>query len=349
MHPSPVEADPRWTAILTRDPGADFVFSVRTTGIYCRPSCPAKRARPENVGFHPGPAEAEEAGFRPCRRCRPDAPEAPNHAEAIAAACRRIEAAEEPPSLGQLAAEACLSPHHFHRLFKAATGLTPRAYAAGVRAKRLREVLPSSSSVTNALFAAGFNAPSRFYDGAERTLGMSPSAFRAGAKGEAIRFALGQTTLGAVLVAATDKGLCAILLGDEPDALLRDLEDRFPHAHLVGGDVAFEVFVARVVGSVEEPRRGLDLPLDLRGSAFQLRVWDALRRIPPGEVANYSAIAAAIGAPGASRAVARACGANPIALAVPCHRVVPRGGGPGGYRWGVARKEALLARERRSS
>lgn len=341
--------DARWAAVVARDPAAEgrFWFSVRTTGVYCRPGCVARRPRRENVAFHASPAEAERAGFRPCKRCRPDeADPGRRRREAIAAACRQIEQAEEPPRLDALAAAAGMSPCHFHRLFKAATGLTPRAWAAAHRAKRVREELAAGATVTQAIYGAGFGSSSRFYEQSDRMLGMKPSAFRAGGRDAEIRFAVGECSLGTILVAASTRGICAILLGDEPEALVHELEDRFPQARLVGGDAAFEAWVARVIGFVDAPAAGLDLPLDIRGTAFQQRVWQALTAIPPGSTASYADIAAAIGRPKAVRAVARACAANPLAVAIPCHRVVRTDGGLSGYRWGIERKRALLERER---
>lgn len=346
------EQDPRWAAVRARDPRADgaFVYSVRTTGVYCRPSCASRPARPENVRFHAGVAEAEAAGFRPCKRCRPTEPPLAERQVALAAAaCRTIEEAEAPPSLAALAKAAGLSPHHFHRVFKAATGLTPIAYARAHRARRLRDALPASATVTEAVYEAGFNSAGRFYEGADDILGMTPTAFRAGGAAAEIRFAVGQSLLGAILVARTDRGVCAILMGDDPDALARDLQDRFPQARLIGGDAAFEREVAAVVGFVEAPGLGLDLPLDLQGTAFQARVWRALQAIPPGETVSYAELARRIGAPKSVRAVAGACAANPLAVAVPCHRVVRTDGGLSGYRWGVERKRALLERERAPS
>lgn len=337
-----------WAALAARDAAADgrFVFAVRTTGVYCRPSCPSRAARRENVRFYPGPSEAEAAGYRPCRRCRPDAAgPAERRREAVARACRLIERAETEPALDALAAEAGLSAHHFHRVFRAITGVTPRAYARARRAERLAAALPTAGTVTEALYAAGYNAPSRFYAEAPERLGMSPTAYRRGGAGARIRFGVGACALGAILVAASERGVCAILLGDDPDALVRDLQDRFAAAELVGGDAAFEAWMARVIGLVEAPGRGLDLPLDIGGTVFQQRVWEALRRIPVGETASYAEIARAIGLPAAVRAVAMACGANALAVAIPCHRVVRSDGALSGYRWGVERKRALLARE----
>lgn len=269
-----------------------------------------------------------------------------SHAELIIRACRQIEAAEAPPSLAALAQAAGLSPHHFQRLFKAHTGVTPRAYAEGQRARRLRARLTQAASVTEAIYDAGFNAPSRFYENARELIGMTPSRWRAGGAGETIRFALGQCSLGAILVAESDQGICSIALGDAPEPLLAQLQAQFPRADLVGGDAAFERRVAQVVGFVEQPALGLELPLDVRGSAFQQRVWQALRAVPAGQTLSYAELARRIGQPRAARAVARACASNPLAVAIPCHRVVRGDGALAGYRWGVARKQALLASER---
>ncbi len=339
----------RWRAVERRDRGADgtFVYSVRTTGVYCRPSCAARLPRRENVAFHDSCAEAERAGFRPCKRCRPNEPAlADQQAAAVARACRLIEEAEEAPSLAALARAAGLSRFHFHRVFKAVTGVTPKAYADAHRGKRVRAELARTGTVTEAIYGAGFNSSGRFYAAASGVLGMTPTQFRAGGSGSLIRFAVGECSLGSILVAATDKGVCAIELGDDADALVRALQDRFPNARLVGGDAAFEQLVARVVGFVEAPGQGLDLPLDVRGTAFQQRVWNALRAIPAGATATYSEIAKRIGKPKAVRAVAHACASNAIAIAIPCHRVVRTDGSLAGYRWGVARKRALLVREK---
>lgn len=338
----------RWAAVRRRDRSADgiFYYSVLTTGVYCRPSCGSRLARRENVGFHTTREAAERAGFRPCKRCRPDAPAlAEVRAASVAKACRRIETAQEMPSLDALARVAGMSRFHFHRVFKATTGVTPKAYAAQHRTQRVRDELPRSPTVTEAIYGAGFGSNGRFYATSADVLGMTPTDFRAGGKGAAIRFAVGECSLGSILVAATAKGVCAILLGDDPDALVRDVQDRFPKAQLIGGDRAFEQWVAKVVGFVEAPGLGLDLPLDVRGTAFQQRVWQKLREIPPGATASYADIAQRIGAPKAVRAVAQACASNAIAVAIPCHRVVRSDGGLSGYRWGVERKRALLARE----
>jgi len=340
--------DPRWAAVVARDPTADgkFFYSVKTTGVYCRPSCAARAARPENVEFHLTAADAERAGFRPCKRCKPDQPPlAERHAARVAELCRLIETAETVPSLEELANHAGLSPHHLHRLFKAVTGLTPKAYATAHRAQRMRTELERSSTVTEAIYSAGYSSNGRFYEKSNQVLGMTPTNYRAGGANTEIRFAIGECSLGSILVAASRRGVCAILLGDDPDALARDLQDRFPRADLIGGDARFEQLVAKVVAFVEAPGLGLDLPLDVRGTAFQQRVWQALREIPAGATVSYAEIAKRIGAPKAVRAVAQACAANALAVAIPCHRVVRNDGGLSGYRWGVDRKRALLDRE----
>jgi|SRR5579871_1706557 len=341
----------RWTAVQRRDPAADgaFYYSVNTTGVYCRPTCAARLPRRENVRFHPTCRAAEKAGFRPCRRCRPDGPGvAERHAEAIANACRLIEQAGEMPRLDSLAAAAGLSRFHFHRVFKAITGLTPKTYAAAHRAHRVRAELTRTPTVTDAIYGAGFNSSGRFYASSSRILGMTPTDFREGGAGASIRFAVGQCSLGAILVAASERGICAISLGDDAEGLTRQLQDRFPNANLIGGDAKFERWVAQVVGFVEAPRLGLNLPLDIRGTAFQRRVWRALSEIPAGSTTSYAEIAAKLGAPKAVRAVAQACAANALAVAIPCHRVVRTDGALSGYRWGVERKRALLEREARA-
>jgi AraC family transcriptional regulator, regulatory protein of adaptative response / methylated-DNA-[protein]-cysteine methyltransferase len=338
----------RWQAVKRRDPAFDgkMFFAVRTTGVYCRPSCASRPAKRENVAFFKTAAEAEKAGYRACKRCRPDNIGAPDpQVEAVKRACERIKSAEEAPKLADLALSAGLSPYHFHRVFKSITGVTPKAYAVQTRARRAADKLLTAETVTEAIYDAGFNSSSRFYESTAARLGMTPGAVRRGGAGAVIRFAVGQASLGAVLVAATSKGVCAIMLGDDPEALVRDLQDRFPRAELQGGDPGFERTVAQVVGLVEAPGQRVDLPLDIRGTAFQQRVWAALRAIPPGKTATYKAIARAIGQPTAVRAVAQACAANPLAVAIPCHRVVRTDGDVSGYRWGVERKRKLLDRE----
>ncbi len=343
-----VEGDPRWAAICSRDAAADgtFFYSVKTTGVFCRPSCGARRPRPENVTFHSTAEEAARAGFRPCRRCKPDQPSALERAAAqIAPLCRLLEASDEAPSLRALAREAGLSVFHTLRLFKAVTGVTPRAYAAACRAERVRTGLLEGRPVTEAMYRAGYGSSRAFYERAGQLLGMSPTQYRSGGARLGIRFAVGECSLGSVLVAATERGVCAILLGEDPQQLVHDLERRFPRAELVGGDASFEELVAQVVGLIERPALGANLPLDIRGTAFQLRVWKALSAVPAGKTVTYAQLAAAAGVPRSTRAVAGACAANPLAVAIPCHRVVRSDGGLSGYRWGVERKAALLKRE----
>ncbi|RSZ56767.1 bifunctional DNA-binding transcriptional regulator/O6-methylguanine-DNA methyltransferase Ada [Massilia atriviolacea] len=338
----------RWAAVQRRDGGADgrFYYSVRTTGVYCRPSCGARAALRANVAFHASGADAERAGFRPCLRCKPDQPPlAERHARVVAQACRLIDASEAEPDLDSLATACGMSRFHFHRIFKQHTGITPKAYAAARRAGKVDAGLATAGSVTEAIYAAGYNSSGRFYANAPARLGMTPTAWRAGGSGAVIRFAIGACSLGAILVASTEKGICAILIGDDPDALARDLQDRFPAAELRGADAAYEETVARVVGLVEAPNVGLDLPLDVRGTAFQQRVWQALREIPAGQTVSYAELAARIGMPAGARAIAGACAANPVAVAIPCHRVVRTDGALSGYRWGVERKRILLDRE----
>jgi len=303
-------------------------------------------ARREHVCFHTTCAEAEQAGFRPCKRCRPhQAGLAEQHAAAVAQACHLIETAADMPNLNTLAAAAGMSRFHFHRVFKTLTGVTPKAYAAAHRAQRVRDELSRTGTVTEAIYGAGFNSNGHFYATSSEVLGMTPTNFRSGGHGISMRFAVGKCSLGSILVAATDKGVCAIMLGDDPNALVHDLQDRFPKAQLLGGDADFEQVVARVVGFVEAPALGLDLPLDVQGTAFQQRVWQALRAIPSGTTTSYTDIAERIGAPQAVRAVAQACASNALAVAIPCHRVVRQDGALAGYRWGVERKRALLERE----
>lgn len=346
-----VSRDPRWQSIVKRDQKADgsFFYSVKTTGVYCRPSCAARLARPENVDFYRSSEEARRAGFRACKRCKPDElSQAEQNRERIASVCRLIESSENEPTLQELADSVGLSTYHFHRLFKSMTGLTPKAYATAHRAKKMRKELERGGSVTEAMFEAGFASSSRFYEKTNGVLGMTPTDFRRGGAQVDIRFAIAQCSLGAILVAQTERGVCAILLGDDAEALARDLQDRFPNANFVGGDEEFEKVVARVIGFVETPGIGLDLPLDVRGTAFQQRVWQALRKIPAGTTVSYSELAKQVGMPKAVRAVASACAANKIAVAIPCHRVVRNDGGLSGYRWGVERKAILIEREANS-
>ncbi len=350
-----IDENMHWHSIIRRDAKADgrFVYAVKSTGIYCRPACPAKLPKRENVSFFSTGEEAEKAGFRACKRCHPEGVSIfERNAAAVSEACRLIEISAELPKLDELATAVGISPYHFHRQFKAITGLTPKAYAIFHRAQSVRRTLSARrtlvethGTVTQAIYEAGYNSNSRFYEKATETLGMTPTAYKNGGLGVDIRFAVAECSLGSILVACSAKGVCAILLGDDPDALTRDLQDRFPKARLLGGEGEFERVVSQVVGFVEAPGLGLNLPLDIRGTAFQQRVWQVLREIPAGQTASYTDIAKRIGDPKAARAVAQACAANSIAVAVPCHRVVRTDGSLSGYRWGVERKRALLKKE----
>ena len=342
------QEDLRWAAVLARDPSADgdFVYAVKTTGIYCRPSSSARLPKRENVVFYDTAQAAEGAGYRPSRRRAGDrTASAARRAALVAEACRWIESMETEPSLDELAGKVGMSAFHFHRVFKEETGLTPKDYTVMTRAKRLREQLGEAATITDAIYNAGFNSNSRFYAASVGMLGMHAREYRCGGQNAEIRFAVGQCSLGAILVAQSQRGISAILLGDDPDSLVRDLQDQFGKAKLIGGDAEFEKMMAEVVGFVEQPPLGLNLPLDVRGTAFQARVWQALRKIPPGTTVSYAEIAERIGSPKAMRAVAQACAANRIAVAIPCHRVVRRNGDLSGYRWGVERKRELLQRE----
>jgi AraC family transcriptional regulator of adaptative response/methylated-DNA-[protein]-cysteine methyltransferase len=349
LHRREILADPRWAQIAARDKTADghFWYSVATTKVYCRPSCPSRGAKPANVTIHDTLAGARATGFRACRRCNPDGLSADaENAAIVLKACRLLDDADETPSLAELANAVDLSPSYFHRLFKKATGITPKAYATERRAGRLRAALGKAPTVTAAIYEAGFGSSGRFYERSTRMLGMRPRRYRAGGANEVLTFAVAECSLGAVLVASSAKGVAAILLGDDPEALVRDVQDRFPRADFVGADARYEALVAKVIRFIESPGRGLDLPLDVRGTAFQERVWRALRDVPAGKTVTYAELAARIGAPNATRAVAGACAANRLAVAVPCHRVIRNDGSLSGYRWGVERKHALLARER---
>ncbi len=341
--------DQRYAQIVARDASQDGIFwyGVMTTGVYCRPGCASRAPKRQNVRFYASPADAQSDGLRACKRCRPDAiGSRAHHVAAMTRACRLIDTSETLPSLEDLAAEACLSPFHFHRLFKEIIGVTPKQYAQSQRRARVQVALQRESSVTEAVYAAGFGSSGRFYEAAEGMLGMSPMRYRQGGRGLRIHYAVAPCWLGQVLVAATEAGLCCILLGDRADVLVADLQGRFPQAALAPAAEDFSAAVSAVVVFIEAPALGLALPLDIQGTAFQQRVWQALRAIPAGKTASYAEIAAAIGKPTAARAVAGACAANPLAIAVPCHRVVREGGALSGYRWGVERKKALLARER---
>ena len=341
----------RWEAVVHRDKTAAgaFFYSVKTTGVYCRPSCPARLARRENVAFHLTSKDAERAGFRACERCKPNDPAAHGEQAALVAkACKLIADAEEPLSLDALAEAIGMSPWHFHRVFKSMTGLTPKAYASAHRAKRMHQELARRGTVTSAIYNSGFNSNGRFYAESNRRLGMRPTEFKAGGDGARIRFAVGECSLGSILVAASDLGVCSIAIGSDPHALVKELQDRFPNAELIGGDKPFERMAARVVAFVENPSTGLELPLHVQGTAFQQRVWKALCEIPCGTTCTYSELAHKLGRPNATRAVAGACAANTLAVAIPCHRVVRTDGSLSGYRWGVERKEKRLHIERAS-
>lgn len=341
--------DLRWEAFAKRDKSADgqFFAAVLTTGVYCRPGCPSRLPRRENVRFFATKENAERAGFRPCKRCKPDAePLEERLTHAVRDACALIEAADGAPGFEAIAQAVGLSRHHLHRSFKRIVGVTPGEYFKSLREGRAVAGLRSGASVTEAIYDAGYASSSRFYETLAPKLGLKPSAFAKGGAGETIRFAVGECSLRSILVAATAKGICAIELGDDPQALVESLQRRFPKAHLVGGDKGFEEIVALAVGLVEDPSRGLGLPLHVRGTAFQLKVWEALREIKAGQTATYKEVAEKVGVPGAVRAVGRAIASNKIAVAIPCHRVIRTGGAICGYHWGVDRKEALLARER---
>lgn len=339
--------DPRWASLIGRDASVDgkFYYSVKTTGVYCRPSCASRVARPENVQFHLTCEDAEKAGFRPCKRCRPDQAGTAEQAAKIAKACRLMERSEDAPSLKKLAGNVGMSTFHFHRTFKSIIGLTPTEYAAAHRSKRVKASLERSNTVTDAIYDAGFNSSGRFYENSNQVLGMTPSKFREGGTDTDIFFAIGECSSGSILVAQSEKGICSILIGNDPQLLVRDLQDRFPRANLIGDESKYQELISKVVGLIENPGVGLGLPLDIRGTAFQQRVWKVLQQIPPGSTATYSEIAAKIGMPKAVRAVAQACGANALAVAIPCHRVIRNDGSLSGYRWGVERKRVLLERE----
>ena len=341
--------DERWLAVSCRDKAQDgeFVYAVRSTGIYCRPSCPSRAAKRENVEYFDTTHAAQASGYRPCLRCKPDnMPLEQLQNDRVLAACRAMESSEGEPGLSDLAARAGLNPHHFHRLFKRVTGVTPKAYFRAVRNRRLQAVLPGSVNVTDALFDAGYNAASRFYETDAKDLGMSARAYRDGAPNQRIRHACEPCALGVVLVAATPKGVCAIEFGDSAHALVAQLRARFPKASFEPGDSAFREWVGKVLAKVERPASVLDLPLDVQGTVFQRQVWAALQDIPAGQTQSYSEVATRIGKPRAVRAVATACANNTLAVAIPCHRVVRQDGDLAGYRWGLERKAELLQRER---
>jgi len=346
----PATDDERYEAVRRRDARADgsFYYAVATTGVYCRPSCAARLANRRNVRFFASPGAAEAAGFRACKRCRPLGQDDRERMDAtIARVCAHIDdASPEIPTLAELAALAQLSPYHFHRAFTRKLGVTPRRYAAARRAERLGNHVREAPRVIDAAYDAGFGSNSRFYEEAGRALGMTPAAFRAGGAGERIRVAAAETSLGALVVAATGRGVCAVRFGDDAAAIREALRAEFPGAAFADSDPDLDAWIRAVVARVEGDLASPLVPLDLRGTVFQRRVWDALATIPCGERVSYAELARRIGMPDGARAVARAVGANPVAVVVPCHRVVGSDGAMRGYRWGLERKRALLARER---
>jgi AraC family transcriptional regulator of adaptative response/methylated-DNA-[protein]-cysteine methyltransferase len=340
--------DARFAAVLARDSApacGGFFYAVTSQGIYCRPGCPSPPPLRRHVRFFADGGQAEAAGFRPCKRCDPRGDRARLQVQAVRAACAMIETAEAIPSLARLAARAGYAPHHFQRIFRDITGVTPRSYAEGVRGRRLAAALAEGVRVAEAVAGAGFGSESRVYENSTRHLGMTPGAARRGGAGEEIKMAEAESPFGPLLMGATDQGICFLGFGEAPEALRGDLAARFPAARFTPAPAALAEMLRRVIAFIEEPRAALDLPLDLRGTLFQRRVWEALRRIPLGETRSYSALAAEMGAPKATRAVARACAQNPVSLAVPCHRVLGKDGDVTGYRWGVAHKRLLLLRE----
>lgn len=350
--PDEMPADPRWRAVAERDATQRdaYVYAVRTTGVYCRPGCSSRRPRRHNVSFFDSPEQARAAGFRACARCHPDGRAAgevaaERLARVVARACELIEAADGVPTLDELAAAAGCSPSHLHRQFKAAVGLTPRQYATTLRRQRARQQLADGASVTEAVYASGYGTSSRFYAEAGEMLGMRPADYGRGGAGQSLQVAVTRSELGWVLVAATGRGVCAVELGDSEDEVRERLAARLPHAEITSAAGEMAARLLQVVARLDSQQTSTPVALDIRGTAFQRRVWEELQRIPRGETATYGEVAARIGRPGAARAVAQACAANPTAVVIPCHRVVRRGGEPGGYRWGEERKRALLEGE----
>ncbi len=341
--------DSRWAALMdSKDNGVPrpFFYGVKSTGIYCRPNCASRKPKRENVAFFDSPDAAERAGFRACKRCKPDLadPESRDW-ERVTQACKRMALAETAPSLDELAQEAGLSPWHFQKLFKAKLGITPKQFAKQQQAERFKSALGEDGSVTAAIYQAGFGSSSRAYEGGDSQLGMPPSAFKKGGAGQEIAYGTARCFLGWVVVARTERGICAIEFGDSPEALTESLKRRFPQAKLTSAGEDFAAALEKVIAFLDRPAAGLDVPLDIQGTAFQQQVWQALRQIPAGQTASYKQVAQAMGRPKAARAVAQACAANPIAVAIPCHRVVRGDGDLSGYRWGPERKRQLLAKE----
>lgn len=345
-----VDEERFWQAVLEREAALDgaFVYAVRSTGVYCRPICPSRRPRRDQVLFFARPAAAEQAGFRACLRCRPGQPAAPDaHEDLVARACRLIEASpEQPPTLDELGAAVGLSPQHFQRIFKRAMGITPRQYADARRLERLKARLRQGDTVTTALYEAGYGSSSRLYDQAPEQLGMTPATYQRGGAGAQISYALADSPLGRLMVAATARGVCFVSLGDDDAALAGALRDEFPAAEIRRDDDVLDEWVGAILRHLRGEQRQIGLPLDVRATAFQRRVWQALQAIPYGETRTYRQLAVELGQPGAARAVGRACATNPVSLVVPCHRAIGEDGGLRGYRWGLARKQALLEHER---
>ncbi len=344
---APLTDEQCWQAVCERDGHYDgqFVFAVRTTGIFCRPSCRSRRPLRENVGFYPDADSAQAAGFRPCKRCQPDTIDPILQRQAkVEKACRLLEQ-DTPITLDALADAVAMSPWHFHRLFKRVTGMTPKHWQQAYRARRLQNTLGQSHSITEAVLAAGFPDNSSYYRQADAALGMTASQYRRGGDDTAVHYAVSSCALGYCLVAESERGICAILLDDSEAALLAQLQQIFPHARREPGSARFAEHIAQVVARLDNPLSPFTLPLDLRGTTFQLQVWQALRTLAPGETVSYQTLAAKMGKPKAVRAVASACAANKLAVVVPCHRVVRADGGLSGYRWGVARKAQLLRQE----
>lgn len=344
----PLTDDERWRAVVERDSSAEgqFVLAVHTTGIFCRPGCPARTPKRDNVTFYDTPAEAIRAGYRPCKRCRPTGKSISEHQRQVVERARHlIETSETKVTLEGIAANVGMSPWHLQRLFRAHTGLSPAQYQRSLRSGRLRESIGNAPSVTYAIQDAGYGSSSQFYALAPRELGMTPSAFRSGGAGQRIRYGIVQTWLGYLLVAATNRGIASLQMGDSEEEMRERLQSTFPNAELVDDDPTFAEIIEQVVDLAERPRDAASIPVDAGGTTFQHRVWNALRQIPAGSTRTYSEVAEAIGAPKAVRAVAKACADNPVPLVVPCHRVIGKDGSLTGYRYGLARKRALLKRE----